>query len=113
MNDIRSTIGSDVGERPAGRGWIPSKRQALIGLAVAAVSGGAALNWSWLVAVGLAPLILFVLPCVVMCALGLCAMRSGGQACHGQGENKQPERAGSSGQDSPQPAEPSRPARTP
>ncbi len=66
MNDIRSTIGSDVGERPAGRGWIPSKRQALIGLAVAAVSSGAALNWSWLVAVGLAPLILSVLPCVVM-----------------------------------------------
>lgn len=108
MNDIQSTIGSDVGERPAGRGWIPSKRQALIGLAVAAVSGGAALNWSWLVAVGLAPLILSVLPCVVMCALGLCAMRSAGQ-----GENKQPERAGSSGQDFPQPAEPSRPASTP
>lgn len=33
---------------------------------------GFAFNWSWMVAVGIAPLLLSVLPCVAMCALGLC-----------------------------------------
>ena len=42
-------------------------------LAAAALVAGATLNWSWLVAVGVAPLLLAVLPCVAMCALGLCA----------------------------------------
>jgi hypothetical protein len=42
-------------------------------LAAVALVAGAALNWSWLVAVGVAPLLLAVLPCVAMCALGLCA----------------------------------------
>lgn len=40
--------------------------------ASAAVGIGMALNWGWLVAAGIAPLIFSVLPCVVMCALGLC-----------------------------------------
>ncbi len=35
------------------------------------VAFGVAFNWSWLVAVGVAPLILAVLPCVAMCGLGL------------------------------------------
>lgn len=85
MSEIHSTTGSDVAERPAGRGWIPGRRQALTGLAVAAVSGGAALNWGWLVAAGMAPLILAVLPCAAMCALGLCAMRGERRVCRGPG----------------------------
>jgi len=31
-------------------------------------------GWAWLVAAGLAPVILSVLPCLVMCALGVCTM---------------------------------------
>ena len=31
-------------------------------------------GWGWLVAAGLAPVILSVLPCLVMCALGICMM---------------------------------------
>ena len=38
----------------------------------------AALNWSWLAAIGLAPLLLSVLPCIGMCALGLCMSRMPG-----------------------------------
>jgi hypothetical protein len=34
-----------------------------------------ALNWSWLVAIGLAPVVVGVLPCAVMCVLGLCMNR--------------------------------------
>jgi hypothetical protein len=32
-------------------------------------------RWDWLAAAGLAPIILAVLPCVVMCALGVCMHR--------------------------------------
>ena len=31
-------------------------------------------SWGWLVALGLAPLLISVAPCVAMCALGLCSM---------------------------------------
>jgi len=42
----------------------------LIGLAL--VVGGA-LNWHWLVAAGLLPIIVGLLPCAAMCALHLCS----------------------------------------
>ena len=38
------------------------------------VAGGLALGWGWLVAAGLLPVLLSVLPCLAMCALGLCMM---------------------------------------
>lgn len=44
----------------------------LLVLAGTALVAGLAFNWSWLVAAGIAPLLLSVLPCVAMCALGLC-----------------------------------------
>lgn len=31
-------------------------------------------GWGWLVAAGLAPIVLSTLPCLVMCAFGVCAM---------------------------------------
>ena len=40
-------------------------------LAVAAIGYS---SWGWLVAIGLAPIILGVLPCAGMCAMGLCMM---------------------------------------
>lgn len=50
------------------------------GLAAIAFAGGLALNWNWLVAVGVAPLLLSALPCVAMCALGLCMSRGGSRS---------------------------------
>lgn len=47
----------------------------VIAAATAAMGAGMALNWGWLVAAGIAPLILSVLPCLVMCALGVCASK--------------------------------------
>lgn len=47
-------------------------RRGLILLTVIALGAGLVLNWSWLVAVGLAPLLLALAPCAAMCALGLC-----------------------------------------
>lgn len=59
---------------------MPSRRQALMLAGFAAIGGGAAFNWDWLVAVGAAPLILSLAPCAAMCALGLC-MRGGSGGC--------------------------------
>jgi hypothetical protein len=51
--------------------WFGGRRGLLLA-GVLAATGGLWLGWSSLVAAGLAPLLLSVLPCVVMCALGLC-----------------------------------------
>ena len=58
------------------RSLLGSRRRQLL-LAAIVLTLGLALKWNWLVAVGIAPVILSVLPCVVMCALGLCMMRMG------------------------------------
>ena len=42
------------------------------------IVAGIAFNWGWLVAAGVAPLLLSVLPCVAMCALGICMHRMTG-----------------------------------
>ena len=49
----------------------------LIILAVILIVGGVALNWGWLVAAGLAPILIALLPCAVMCALGMCMHKMG------------------------------------
>ena len=58
----------------------PSRRQTLMLAGMAAVAGGATLNWDWLTAIGAAPLILSLAPCAAMCAPGLC-MRGGSAVC--------------------------------
>ena len=58
------------------RGW----RGPAVLAAVIAVAG-LAFGWSWLVAAGIAPLLLSVLPCAAMCALGLCMNRLTGRQC--------------------------------
>ena len=50
-------------------------RRGLIALAIVALILGGALGWNWLVAIGIAPLLLGLLPCAAMCALGLCMHR--------------------------------------
>jgi hypothetical protein len=56
-------------------------RRGLIFLAVAVLGVGAVLNWGWLAAIGVAPILLALAPCAVMCALGLCMMKGGGKSC--------------------------------
>ena len=58
-----------------------SGRRTLIALASIAVVAGLAFNWSWLVAAGIAPVLVAALPCAAMCALGLCMSRMGGRSC--------------------------------
>ena len=64
--------------RPFGRDALDALRYLLrnrfVILAIAAAAIGLALkfNWGWLVAAGIAPIILAAAPCAAMCALGLC-----------------------------------------
>ena len=62
------------------RYWMRGRRALLLLVAVVVVIGGA-LNWSWLVAAGIAPLLLTALPCVAMCGLSLCMSRLAGGSC--------------------------------
>lgn len=63
--DITPRAGSQV------RSYLGGRR-GLILLAIAVLGTGLVLNWSWLVAAGVAPLLLALAPCAAMCALGLC-----------------------------------------
>lgn len=51
---------------------IPNRARTWLLVGALALIAGAALNWSWLVAAGVAPLILAIAPCAVMCGLGFC-----------------------------------------
>jgi len=58
---------------------IPGSRRGLLMLGLTALGLGLVFKWNWLVVAGIAPLLLTVLPCIVMCALGMSKM-SGGSA---------------------------------
>ena len=49
-------------------------RFGLVVLAALALGLGAYSSWGWLVAAGIAPLLLTFAPCTAMCALGMCTM---------------------------------------
>jgi hypothetical protein len=51
------------------------KRVVIASAALALISGLLAWQWSWLAAIGVAPLLVSAAPCVAMCALGLCMHR--------------------------------------
>jgi hypothetical protein len=55
----------------AGRYYLAGWRGVLV-LAVMAALIGIGFSWSWLVAAGIAPILLSTLPCLIMCGLGLC-----------------------------------------
>ena len=63
----------------AGRYYL-GRGRGLVILATVVVTAGVALSWSWLVAAGIAPLLLGVLPCVAMCAVGLCMNKKAGRS---------------------------------
>lgn len=64
--------GLDIARYYLGNRW------ALLALGGGVLVMAATLNWSWLVAIGIAPILIAVAPCAVMCALGLCAMKMSG-----------------------------------
>ena len=50
-------------------------RWVLLTLGSLVLTIGAALNWGWLVAAGIAPILLSLAPCALMCAVGACCMK--------------------------------------
>lgn len=82
MTGPRSTTTTEASLRPdvlnSARYYL-SNRWTLLVLGSLAVAAGLSFGgWAWLVAAGLAPIVLSTLPCLVMCGLGLClACRSG------------------------------------
>jgi hypothetical protein len=58
-----------------------SGRRVSIVLGVAIIGAGMVYNWAWLVAIGVAPVILALAPCAAMCALGVCMSRMSGKSC--------------------------------
>ncbi len=57
-------------------------RRGLFILAGLIAAAGLAFGWSWLEAVGIASVLLATLPCLAMCALGLCMHgMGGGRSC--------------------------------
>src|SRR5260221_5855831 len=82
MNAAKSTtttepsLGRDV--LNATRYYLGNRWALLVLSSVAVIAGLSFGGWAWLVAAGLAPVILSTLPCLVMCGLGLCMLcRSG------------------------------------
>jgi len=82
-------ISADIaggGNRPP---WL-TRRRLLLVVAATVMGGGMALNWGWLTAIGLAPVLISLAPCAVMCGLGLCMKGESGKGC-----SKSPEGASS------------------
>ncbi len=69
------------------RYWLGGRTGVIVSLGLLAAVG-LVLGWSWLVAVGIAPLLVAVLPCAAMCALGVCASRLGGRSCSSEADAK-------------------------
>ncbi|WP_265519680.1 hypothetical protein [Nitratireductor luteus] len=67
------------------------------GLIVAAIALGVPalwLGWPWLVMAGLAPLLIALAPCAIMCGLGLCVMKSCSKTGSGEASSCSKSQAG-------------------
>ena len=74
----------------AGRYYFRGRRGWLV-LGGVAVAAGLAFNWGWLVTAGIAPILISVLPCVAMCAVGVCCMKkTASQSSADPAINKEP-----------------------
>ncbi len=79
MEDMRNVeanaaVARDCCAPPTKSGWL-KPRNLLISLALVGGTGALVLGWDWVVAAGLASIIIGLAPCLVMCALGLCMNR--------------------------------------
>ncbi|HEV2160735.1 MAG TPA: hypothetical protein VGR52_00655 [Stellaceae bacterium] len=70
----RAPMNANAGQRA--RSWLTSPRGLLL-VGIAVIAAGLALGWNWIVALGLAPIVLAIAPCALMCALGMCMMGMG------------------------------------
>ncbi|MEW6449110.1 MAG: hypothetical protein AB1490_00540 [Pseudomonadota bacterium] len=58
--------------KTCGHGSVLKNWKLWLAIAIVAATGVAVFNWTWLIAAGLAPILLATLPCLAVCALSLC-----------------------------------------
>ena len=63
------------GKQKSGLNGFLTGSRGLMLLGSVAVAGGLAFGWDNLVLLGIAPILLSLLPCLIMCGLGLCMMK--------------------------------------
>lgn len=83
MTDIsppNDAITAGIASSGNGPRWLTRRRLLFVGAATV-MGGGMALNWGWLTAIGLAPVLVSLAPCAVMCGLGLCMKGGSGKGC--------------------------------
>ncbi|NUZ08466.1 hypothetical protein [Piscinibacter koreensis] len=73
-----ASLGGLVG---ASRPWLRS-RWTWVSIAAFASASALIWSWPWLSAIGAASVIVSLLPCAVMCGLGLCMSPRRGGSCH-------------------------------
>lgn len=89
MIEKEVAVSGDLSAEPGASVRVPlASRRGLLTAAVLAIAAGLALNWNWLVATGLAPIVIAVLPCLVMCGLGLCMNKLTGDTCENPARSK-------------------------
>ena len=85
-------------------GVLLRNKWALMAVAVLALVAVVAASWNWLVAAGLATILVSALPCLVVCGLGLCMHRflggSGSPQASGSATTEPPEGAARAATDS-------------
>jgi hypothetical protein len=77
LDTVQSAPATTCACRPSILNRLGQHRWLLGGVALALLAAGFAWQWSWLIAIGVAPLLISAAPCLVMCALGLCMHRMG------------------------------------
>lgn len=65
---------SKAGQEPSKLAQMVSGPRRLWLIAAVAVGAGLLLGWEQLVVFGIAPILISLLPCLIMCALGVCMM---------------------------------------
>ena len=76
LNSAEAAGFASAGSRPQ---WLTRRRLLVVGAATV-IGSGMALNWGWITAIGLAPILITLAPCAAMCGLGLC-MKGGSSKC--------------------------------
>lgn len=70
----RPVQNSLVGDVLSAARYYLGNRFGLLAIVILVLGLAAYSSWGWLVAAGIAPLLLTIAPCAAMCALGLCTM---------------------------------------
>jgi hypothetical protein len=93
MTNANKLLRLEVAERATVVFWNTIRgrpRTVLASVALAVVTVGVAMNWSALVAAGIAPVLITALPCALMCGLGLCMSGLGKGSCPTERAQQQP-----------------------